>query len=89
LTGREERYDGFEGEPKSVGGALSGGAEQYTTTSSHTAGSGIASHIPGTASNQERKMEQGRTGGSMMQKMENKMDPRTDSDHDGKRGMME
>ncbi|KAF2145678.1 uncharacterized protein K452DRAFT_264912 [Aplosporella prunicola CBS 121167] len=24
LTGREERYDGFEGEPRSVGGALSG-----------------------------------------------------------------
>lgn len=22
LTGREERYDGFEGEPRSVGGAL-------------------------------------------------------------------
>ena len=24
LTGREERYDGFEGEPRSVGGALGG-----------------------------------------------------------------
>jgi len=24
LTGREERYDGFEGEPRSVGGALAG-----------------------------------------------------------------
>lgn len=24
LTGREERYDGFEGEPKAIGGALAG-----------------------------------------------------------------
>lgn len=26
LTGREERYDGFEGEPRAVGGALGGGS---------------------------------------------------------------
>ena len=26
LTGREERYDGFQGEPRSVGGSLGGGS---------------------------------------------------------------
>jgi len=31
LTGREERYDGFEGEPRSVGGALSGDTTGTTT----------------------------------------------------------
>lgn len=34
LSGREERYDGFEGEPKSVGGSLGGGADAYTTKNS-------------------------------------------------------
>ncbi len=34
LSGREERYDGFEGEPKSVGGSLGGGADAYTTNNS-------------------------------------------------------
>ena len=34
LTGREERYDGFEGEPRAVGGALGG----------NTTGSGMTGH---------------------------------------------
>jgi len=92
LTGREERYDGFEGEPKSVGGALSGGADQYTTTSSsglHSTGShssgGIASKIPGTEAHKEAKGNSSSTGASLS----SKLDPRTDSDHDGKRGVME
>ncbi len=34
LSGREERYDGFEGEPKSVGGSLGGGVDTYTTNNS-------------------------------------------------------
>ena len=34
LTGREERYDGFEGEPRAVGGTL-GGASSTTGTSSY------------------------------------------------------
>jgi len=76
LSGREERYDGFEGEPKSVGGALSGGVDQYTSGSSQHGLTGSSHH--GSS-----------TGGSTMQKMENKLDPRTDSDRDGKRGMME
>jgi len=38
LTGREERYDGFEGEPRSVGGALSGSADEYTSNTTGTTG---------------------------------------------------
>ena len=34
LTGREERYDGFEGEPRAVGSAL-GGKSSATGTSSY------------------------------------------------------
>ena len=37
LTGREERYDGFEGEPRSVKSALGGG--------SSTAGTGTSSYV--------------------------------------------
>lgn len=33
LTGREERYDGFEGEPRAVGGALGGGSSTTGTSS--------------------------------------------------------
>lgn len=33
LTGREERYDGFEGEPRSVTGALGGGSSTTGTSS--------------------------------------------------------
>ncbi|KAL8844813.1 MAG: hypothetical protein Q9205_004850 [Flavoplaca limonia] len=39
LTGREERYDGFEGEPRAVGGALGG-----NTTGSGMTGSGMTGH---------------------------------------------
>lgn len=38
MTGREERYDGFEGEPRAVGGALGGASG--TTGSSTTSGAG-------------------------------------------------
>ena len=36
LTGREERYDGFEGEPRAIGNALGG-----STTGSSTTGTGL------------------------------------------------
>ncbi len=62
LTGREERYDGFEGEPRAVGGALGG-------HSSSTTGTGFSGTGPHHSS------------------LENKTDPRVDSDMDGSRGM--
>lgn len=43
LTGREERYDGFEGEPRAVGGALGGSSTGHgssTTTGTGEYGSG-------------------------------------------------
>ncbi len=40
LTGREERYDGFEGEPRAVGSALGGGSSTGTTG---TTGTGLGS----------------------------------------------
>lgn len=62
LTGREERYDGFEGEPRAVGGALGGSSGM---TGSHHTG----------------------TSGPHSSNLENKMDPRVDSDRDGSRNM--
>ena len=49
LTGREERYDGFEGEPRAVGGTLGGGSSS-NTTHGH---SGTHAH----SSNLENKMD--------------------------------
>ena len=43
LSGREERYDGFEGEPKAVGSALGGGSTGTTGTTG-TTGSGLTFH---------------------------------------------
>ena len=63
LTGREERYDGFEGEPRAVGGALGGSSTGHTGHHSST------------------------TTGPHSSNLENKMDPRVDSDRDGSRNM--
>ena len=38
LTGREERYDGFEGEPRAVGSSLGGGSSTAGTSSYDNAG---------------------------------------------------
>ena len=62
LTGREERYDGFEGEPRAVGSALGG--------------SGLTGHHSGST-----------TTGPHNSKIENKLDPRVDSDRDGSRNL--
>lgn len=59
LSGREERYDGFEGEPRAVGGALGGSTTGHSST----------------------------TSGPHSSNLENKMDPRVDSDRDGSRNM--
>ena len=56
LKGREERQDAFEGEPRSVGGALSGSGSDYHTKP----------HVP----------------------LSDKLDPRKDTNADGKRGVL-
>lgn len=58
LTGREERYDGFEGEPKAIGGALAASNHHHHHTG---------------------------TSGPHSANVENKLDPRVDSDRDGSR----
>lgn len=75
LTGREERYDGFEGEPRAVGGALGGSSTGSGMTGSGTTGSGLTGHHGQT------------TAGPHSSNMENKLDPRVDSDLDGSRNM--
>ncbi|KAL8953376.1 MAG: hypothetical protein Q9222_000753 [Ikaeria aurantiellina] len=132
LSGREERYDGFEGEPRAVGGALGGstsgtgmtgsgmtGHHNTTTAGPHgsnlgnkadprvdsdmdgrsgmgnttgthgttggygsstgTTGHGYGSNTTGTTGS-------GMTGGKPT--MGQKLDPRIDSDGDGKKGFM-
>jgi len=78
LTGREERYDGFEGEPRAVGGALGGHSSSTTGTGlgSSTSGTGVGGHHSSST-----------TAGPHNSNLENKMDPRVDSDMDGSRGM--
>ncbi|KAI4131578.1 MAG: hypothetical protein LQ347_002915 [Umbilicaria vellea] len=71
LTGREERYDGFEGEPRAVGSALGGssttglGSSSTTGTSGLTGSTGHHGHHSNT--------------GSTTANLENKLDPRVDS----------
>jgi hypothetical protein len=83
LSGREERYDGFEGEPRSVGGAL--GSHSGTTgtsgthSSSHTGTAGTTgSSTAGTGSTSETKPS-----------LLDKMNPKKDADRDGKAGIMD
>jgi len=73
LSGREERFDGFEGEPRSVGGALSGSAG----TGSSTTGTGVTG-TTGTGSSSTG------TKPTMMEKV----NPKIDADGDGKAGFM-
>ena len=75
LTGREERYDGFEGEPRAVGGALGGHSTQATTGTTGTTGT---TDTTGTDYDNTT-----RTKPSMM----DKLNPRTDADGDGVRGI--
>lgn len=99
LTGREERYDGFEGEPKAVGGALAGGHHHHgghhsgtgvdSTTgtgigsTTGTTGSGIGS-TRGTGTGYDETL--GSTTGTKPSMMD-KLNPKTDADGDGKRGI--
>jgi hypothetical protein len=82
LTGREERYDGFEGEPRSVGGASLGthtGVGSTTgTTGAHTARSDNLGHEDKHSHKHGDKPSLG-----------DKLNPKTDADRDGKAGIMD
>lgn len=80
LTGREERYDGFEGEPRSVGGAL--GSHSGTTG---TTGTGVgATGASSTTGTHDTSSSTEHTKPSMM----DKVNPKKDADGDGKAGFM-
>ncbi|KAK5118222.1 hypothetical protein LTR85_008202 [Meristemomyces frigidus] len=93
LTGREERYDGFEGEPRSVGGALGSG-------SSNSASAMGASGLEGRSTDQYgsnttgshglgHESNVGSTGESTGKpSMMQKLNPKVDADGDGKAGFM-
>lgn len=97
LTGREERYDGFEGEPRAVGGALGGGSStsgtssydntgldsSRGTTGHHGTGAGLDSSRGTTGSTgYDNTTTTGKKPGLM-----DKLNPMKDSDGDGKRGV--
>ena len=115
LTGREERYDGFEGEPRAVGGALGGGSSGVSGSHSTTSGPHNSNLMnkadPRVDSDRDGSRNMGATGtgygsgttgsgygsgttgsgygssttqGPHSSNMENKIDPRVDSD--GSRG---
>ncbi|CAD0099650.1 unnamed protein product [Aureobasidium mustum] len=103
LTGREERYDGFEGEPRTVGGA------HTSTTGTGLTGAGL-----GNTTGRETLGERVREGEADLKhghshsttgtgygreseidsktgkpSMMDKLNPKKDADHDGKAGMMD
>jgi len=122
LTGREERYDGFEGEPRAIGGALGGHHGHHAGAGVGVAGAGVAgaaamkhrhrSDSSSSSSDEEtgkhrRHRNKGLTGttgtgltgsnttgstGSTGTKsgggLMAKLDPRVDSNGDGKAGFM-
>jgi len=75
LGGREERHDGFEGEPHAIGGAVGSRSEhgQHHEHSHHH-----DAPIGSTGSS---------TTGPHSSSLGNKVDPRVDSDRDGSRGI--
>lgn len=79
LTGREERYDGFEGEPKSVGSNLGG---------SSTIGHGSGTTGSGYGNESGRGYDSTTTTGKKPGLMD-RLNPMKDTDGDGKKGFME
>jgi len=77
LSGRDERVDGFEGEPRAVGSALGGSSTTGTTSSTGTHHHGLGS---------DNNTTTGTTGSKPS--MRERMDPRIDADGDGKPGIM-
>lgn len=79
LTGREERYDGFEGEPRGVSGAL-GSSTGTTGTGTGTRGAGYDNY-----DNDSYDNTTGTTG--KKPGLMDKLNPRKDADGDGKAGV--
>jgi len=96
LGGREEKYDAFEGEPRSIGKPLAGGhSEHHHLGHSGSTGSagttGLGSSETGVGSNTGASRTAGAGSGTTGHKpsLADKLNPRTDADGDGKRGIMD
>jgi len=92
LSGREERYDGFEGEPRQVGNSTHTSATEmggrglegrstdaYGTNERSGTGSGVAG---------ERTSERDEYGSQSKPSLGDKLNPKTDANNDGKAGFM-
>ena len=101
LNGREERFDGFEGEPRAVGGALGGASTGSGTTTAgpHSSNLGnkadprVDSDMDGSRNLGAREpgYGSGTTGTTTTKKpgLMDKLNPMKDADGDGKKGFME
>jgi hypothetical protein len=88
LTGREERYDGFEGEPRSIGHSLGSDHHQQ---GHHHGFTGTTESGLGHNSNTAGARDSGISGvGSEHKKasLMDKLNPKVDADGDGKAGFM-
>lgn len=88
ITGREERHDGFVGEPNTVGGTL-GGPGAAGTTSLTADGAEAASTGAGHASGTTHTIATDETSGTHKKVgLMDKLNPKKDADGDGKAGFM-
>ncbi|KAK0344712.1 hypothetical protein LTS02_014439 [Friedmanniomyces endolithicus] len=101
LSGREERYDGFQGEPRQIGGSLGGERESGMTGASSMGASGLegrstdmgGSNMSGTSSGigshqHSRDANDDGMGTQKKPSLMDKLNPKVDSDGDGKAGFM-
>lgn len=91
LTGREERFDGFEGEPKAIGGALSASNHHHHAGGSTGNYSGV-----GNPNTTDSGYGSGTTGSSYSPNtpvkkpgLLDRLNPLKDTDGDGKKGVLE
>ncbi|MCJ1421618.1 hypothetical protein MMC32_007984 [Xylographa parallela] len=92
LTGREERYDGFEGEPKGVSSVVGTAESDISGTGSGLSGSGrhtgTSSGLTGSHHNTGDNYDNSTTTGKKPSLMD-RLNPMKDTDGDGKKGVME
>nr|POE72129.1 hypothetical protein CFP56_12005 [Quercus suber] len=90
LTGREERYDGFQGEPRTVGSALGGEHSSHSHTGTGagvgSTGAGVGSTGAGIGSTGTSSSTTDNTGKASLM---DKINPKKDADRDGKAGIMD
>lgn len=92
LNGREERHDGFEGEPKKIGSSVISGHHHYDRsghstelTGGHSAGPTDRHFQSNTGLNQSSSHTSNNSKPGLMEKI----NPKVDADRDGKVGFMD